>query len=91
MNFRTRAWNSKEGVIVAAIIYFVLLIIAWLKGYVYDTMPGWFQKVLVPAASWIHSPSNTMILGISINLVVASLAVYMVIGYLVDWYYEPGK
>ena len=64
---------------------------ASLKGASYEALPKLAGFFLVPAAAIIEYIPGTMfhVVGVPAYLVLASLAMYMTVGYTIDWYYEP--
>jgi hypothetical protein len=90
-NLKLRALASKGGAFVAFAIYMGVVLVLGVLGLQYADWPAWFAILMVPANLFIHSPSDTLILGVSSNLILASLAMYMALGYLIDWLHDPYK
>ena len=88
---KLRVISSKGGAFVAFTIYVGTLTVLGILGLNSTDWPKWFTTLIVPANLFINSPSKTLILGVSSNLILASLAMYMALGYLIDWFHDPYK
>jgi len=90
-DFKLRALASKGGAFIAFAIYVGVLLVLGVLGLSSADWPSWLLTLMVPAAFLINAPSETLILGVSSNLMLASLALYMAAGFLVDWIHDPYK
>lgn len=92
-NFIRRAWASKGGAAIMAVIYSsTILTLSFLEVSYFD-LPNYLGYLLVPGAIFVSVGGNgtSTILGVPFLALLTSLLIYMTIGYIFDWYYKPYK
>lgn len=90
-NIITRIWMSKGGAFLAAAIYSAIILLLSLLGLDFTNLPTSLNYLFFPAALFINfvPESSSLILGVPFNIVISSLAIYMAIGYVIDWIKDP--
>lgn len=83
---------STDGAAIGFLAYISVIIIAGAAKLSYFTLPAWIGTLLVPS-SIIMQPlaDSSMWFGVNFSSLLMSLTIYVIIGFLIDWFVKPYK
>lgn len=85
-----RLWSSKGGAFVMFILYVATVAIMSLLDKTYYDLPTIAGYFVAPASLFMTvTPGTGDFIGLPTTVLLVSLLLYMILGYIIDWAYKP--
>jgi len=87
-----RIHASISGAGLAGILYGLFIAVLLYFNINFYELPVWFHDFALPGAIFLNmDPTGGLILGVPTMHILSSFIIYMSIGYIIDWIYDPYK
>lgn len=87
-----RIHASFGGAGLAAILYSLFVMVLLYMDVNFYELPAWAHDFALPGSIFVNvDPIGGLLLGVPFTVILTSLLIYMSIGYITDWLYDPYK
>jgi hypothetical protein len=83
---------STDGAGIGFLVYISSIIVAGAAGWNYFQLPKWLGTVLIPSSIFMQPMADSsMWFGVNFASLLMSLTIYVIIGFIIDWFVSPYK
>ncbi len=86
-----RAWKSKGGAVAMFFVFGGSVALLSILKMDYFTMNRILGRLILPGTLVVTPQAGGSWLGVDTITLVLSLMIYMLVGYVIDWFYKPNK